>query len=43
MDQFTWMFSIIPDAVLNWVYWAIIAVVCLLAGLANLFLYMESM
>jgi hypothetical protein len=26
MDQFTWMFSIIPDAVLNWVYWAIIAV-----------------
>ena len=26
MGQFTWMFSIIPDAVLNWVYWAIIAV-----------------
>jgi hypothetical protein len=25
MGQFTWMFSIIPDAVLNWVYWAIIA------------------
>ena len=26
MGQFTWMFSIIPDAVLNWVYWFIIAV-----------------
>ena len=26
MGQFTWMFSIIPDAVLNWVYWSIIAV-----------------
>jgi hypothetical protein len=26
MGQFTWMFSIIPDAVLNWVYWGIIAV-----------------
>lgn len=26
MGQFTWMFSIIPDAVLNWVYWAIIAI-----------------
>ena len=26
MGQFTWMFSIIPDAILNWVYWAIIAV-----------------
>jgi hypothetical protein len=26
MGQLTWMFSIIPDAVLNWVYWAIIAV-----------------
>jgi len=25
MGQFTWMFSIIPDAVLNWVYWFIIA------------------
>ena len=25
MGQFTWMFSIVPDAVLNWVYWAIIA------------------
>ena len=25
MGQFTWMFSIIPDAILNWVYWAIIA------------------
>jgi hypothetical protein len=26
MGQFTWMFSIIPDAVLNWVYWFIIAI-----------------
>jgi hypothetical protein len=26
MGQFTWMFSIIPDAVLNWVYWGVIAV-----------------
>jgi hypothetical protein len=26
MEQFQWMFSIIPDAILNWVYWAIIAV-----------------
>ena len=26
MGQFTWMFSIIPDAVLNWLYWSIIAV-----------------
>ena len=26
MDQIQWMFSIIPDAILNWVYWAIIAV-----------------
>jgi hypothetical protein len=26
MGQFTWMFSIIPDAILNWVYWGIIAV-----------------
>jgi uncharacterized membrane protein len=26
MSQFQWMFSIIPDAVLNWVYWLIIAV-----------------
>jgi hypothetical protein len=25
MGQFTWMFSIIPDAILNWVYWFIIA------------------
>jgi hypothetical protein len=25
MGQFAWMFSIIPDAVLNWVYWFIIA------------------
>jgi hypothetical protein len=25
MGQLTWMFSIIPDAVLNWVYWFIIA------------------
>lgn len=32
MGQFTWMFSIIPDAVLNWVYWFIIA-----AGLTGLF------
>jgi hypothetical protein len=26
MDQIQWMFRIIPDAILNWVYWAIIAV-----------------
>lgn len=26
MGQFQWMFSIIPDAILNWVYWGIIAV-----------------
>jgi hypothetical protein len=26
MDQLQWMFSLIPDAILNWVYWAIIAV-----------------
>jgi hypothetical protein len=26
MGQITWMFSLIPDAILNWVYWAIIAV-----------------
>jgi uncharacterized protein YnzC (UPF0291/DUF896 family) len=26
MEQFQWLFSIIPDAILNWVYWAIIAV-----------------
>jgi hypothetical protein len=26
MEQFQWMFSIIPDAILNWVYWGIIAV-----------------
>lgn len=26
MEQIQWMFSIIPDAILNWVYWAIIAV-----------------
>ena len=25
MEQFQWLFSIIPDAILNWVYWAIIA------------------
>jgi len=27
MGQITWIFSLIPDAILNWVYWAIIAVV----------------
>lgn len=32
MSQFAWMFSIIPDAILNWVYWLIIA-----AGLTGLF------
>jgi hypothetical protein len=32
MAQITWMFSLIPDAVLNWVYWAIIA-----TGLTGLF------
>jgi hypothetical protein len=26
MAQIQWMFSLVPDAVLNWVYWAIIAV-----------------
>jgi type VI protein secretion system component VasK len=26
MGQIEWMFSLIPDAVLNWVYWLIIAV-----------------
>ena len=26
MTQFQWIFSIIPDAILNWVYWGIIAV-----------------
>jgi hypothetical protein len=26
MGQIQWMFSLIPDAILNWVYWAIIAV-----------------
>jgi hypothetical protein len=26
MGQLTWMFSLIPDAILNWVYWIIIAV-----------------
>jgi hypothetical protein len=26
MSQFQWMFSIIPDAMLNWVYWLIIAI-----------------
>lgn len=26
MEQLPWMFSIIPDAVLNWVYWSIIAI-----------------
>jgi hypothetical protein len=32
MDQIQWMFSLIPDAILNWVYWAIIVV-----GLTGLF------
>ena len=26
MGQLTWIFSLIPDAILNWVYWTIIAV-----------------
>ena len=26
MAQISWMFSLIPDAMLNWIYWAIIAV-----------------
>ena len=26
MDQIQWLFGLIPDAILNWVYWAIIAV-----------------
>jgi len=26
MWQFQWMMSLIPDAILNWIYWAIIAV-----------------
>ena len=25
MDQIQWLFGLIPDAILNWVYWAIIA------------------
>ena len=25
MSQISWMFNLIPDAMLNWVYWAIIA------------------
>lgn len=32
MEQLQWMFSIIPDAILNWVYWAIIAL-----GLTGMF------
>ena len=32
MGQIGWMFSLIPDAVLNWIYWGIIA-----AGLTGLF------
>jgi len=32
MGQITWMLSLIPDAILNWVYWIIIAV-----GLTGLF------
>jgi len=32
MGQITWMFSLIPDAILNWIYWAIIAV-----GLTGMF------
>jgi hypothetical protein len=32
MGQITWMFSLIPDSVLSWVYWAIIAV-----GLTGMF------
>jgi uncharacterized protein YnzC (UPF0291/DUF896 family) len=32
MEQIQWMLSLIPDAVLNWVYWLIIA-----AGLTGLF------
>ena len=26
MGQIPWIFSLVPDAILNWVYWAIIAV-----------------
>lgn len=26
MAQISWMFSLIPDATLNWIYWAIIAI-----------------
>jgi hypothetical protein len=32
MGQIVWMFSLIPDAILNWIYWLIIAV-----GLTGLF------
>ena len=32
MEQLQWLFSIIPDEILNWVYWAIIAV-----GLTGMF------
>jgi hypothetical protein len=26
MDQISWMFSLVPDSILNWVYWAIILI-----------------
>jgi len=26
MEQISWMFSLVPDSILNWVYWAIILV-----------------
>jgi hypothetical protein len=26
MAQISWMFSLIPDSILNWIYWAIIAI-----------------
>jgi uncharacterized membrane protein len=32
MWQLQWVFSLIPDAILNWIYWAIIAV-----GITGLF------
>ena len=32
MGQITWMLSLIPDVILNWIYWAIIAI-----GLTGMF------
>ena len=34
MGQISWMFNLIPDVILNWIYWAIIAIglTCMFAG-----------